>query len=276
LKNIVALLTFLALSIGVRAQATPPHAVKGSILDAVGMPGQMWSANGIVSPVERGNVLFMSYFEQDATVYSTWHDSVTFTLYGSFAMSFDSEGRPWNNKVQPSGGLKLNKFFGTGVISIGTSYSYEDRFSSDKHFKASGRMDYIQDWFGWNPVSERKSKFPGSTWTIAGHYSPVEHGNFIEEGYVTQGVVAKRFSRTALIPYGECSLVHDSKGFDWENKAMPGFGAKLGVPIGEENYAELGVGYIHENRFNSGLAASGVKVFMNFNYAWGLFGRGRH
>jgi hypothetical protein len=55
---------------------------------------------------------------------------------------------------------------------------------------------------------------------------------------------------------------------------MPGFGAKLGVPFGEENYTELGVGYVHENRFNSGLAASGVKVFMKFNYTWGLFGRG--
>jgi hypothetical protein len=273
MKNIIALLMLLALRVGVCAQEGPPHAVKGSILDAVGLPGQMWSANGIISPVEKGNVLSMSYFEQEVTVYSTWRNSVTLTPYGSFGMSFDSKGYPWNNKVQPSGGLKLNKFFRNGVISVGTAYSYEDRFSSSKDFKASGRTDYIQYWFGWNPVSERNNRLPGSTWIIAGHYSPVEHGNLIEEGYVTQGVVAKRFGRTTLIPYGEFSLVHDSKGFDWENKAIPGFGAKLGVPSGEETYTEVGVGYLHENRFNSGLSANGVKIFMNFNVTWGLFGR---
>jgi hypothetical protein len=263
----------LALSIRVSAQEGPPHAVKGSILDAVGLPGQMWSANGNISPVEKDNVLSMSYVEQELTVYSAWHDSVTLTPYGSFGMSFDTKGYPWNNKLQPSGGLKLSKFFRNGVISVGTAYSYEDRFSSDNHFKASGRTDYIQDWFGWNAVSERSNRFPGSSWVIAGHYSPVEHGNFIEDGYITQGVVAKRVGRATLIPYGEFSLVHDSKGFDWENKAIPGFGAKLGVPSGEGTYAEVGVGYLHENRFNSGLSAGGIKIFMNVNYTWNMFGR---
>jgi len=41
-------------------------------------------------------------------------------------------------------------------------------------------------------------------------------------------------------------------------------------------YTEFGAGYTYENRFNSGLTASGVKVFVNFSYAWNLFGRKAH
>jgi hypothetical protein len=252
-----------------------PHARKGSILDAVALPGQMWSANGTLSPFEKGNVFSQTYFEQDAIVFSTWSNSLSVTGYTSFSTTFDSKGYSWNNKVQPSSGVKLNKYFRSGVVSVVTAYSYEDRFTQDKSFRSGGRVDFLQYWFGWNPVSNPESRFPGSSWGIAGHFSPVEQGDLIEQGYLTQGIVAKRFGHTVVIPYSEITLGHDTRGFDWENRVMYGGGVKAAISRGEF-YTDFGLGILHENRFNSGQSANGIKVFSDFSYAWSLFGRKGH
>jgi len=273
MKTTLVIAILVLATLATAQEGPPPHAIKGSILDAVSLPGQMWVSSGTISPFEHGDIISQSYFEQGTRVYGAWGNSLTLTPYTGFGMVLDTEGHAWNNKVQPSGGIKVSKMFRRGIISVGTAYSYEYRFTSAKEFKASGRTDYILDWFGWNPVVAHKSRFPGSTWSIIGHISPVEHGNLIEEGYVTQGVIIKRFRSKALIPYGELTLAHDSKGFDWENKAVYGGGAKLGTPIGENAYTEFGAGYSHEDRLKSGLSANGIKVFMNFSFNWSLLGR---
>jgi hypothetical protein len=189
-----------------------------------------------------------------------------------FGMVFDTKGYSWNNKIQPSGGIKVNKFFRYGIISVGAAYAYEDRFNDSKAPKASGRTDFILDWFGWQPVSSKTSRFPGSTWAIVGHYSPVERGNLIEQAYVTQGYVLHRFNRAAVVPYGEFTVGHDSQGFDWENRTISGGGVKVAAPMGNL-YTDLGAGLVHENRFITGLSANGLKVFMDVSYTWHLFGR---
>jgi len=276
--SMLTLLVVMALfgaALNAFAQEAPPHAVKGSVLDAVGLKGQMWSSNGTYSPLEKGNVLSQSYFEQTASVYSTWHNYLTITPYAGFGMVSDTKGYSWNNKIQPSGGLKVNKAFRYGIISVATAYAYEDRFTDSKAPKASGRTDYILDWFGWQPVSSKASRFPGSTWGILGHFSPVEHGNLSEQAFVTQGFVLHRFNRAVVVPYGEFTIGHDSQGFDWENRTISGGGVKLAIPR-RQLYTDLGAGVVHENRFNTGLSANGLKVFMNFSYEWHLFGRGEH
>jgi hypothetical protein len=272
LKLIFAVVALTVLAVG---QEAVPHAQKGSILDAVSLPGQMWSANGTLSPLEKNNVFSQTYFEQDATVFSTWDNSLLLTAYTSFSTTFDTKGYSWNNKVQPSSGIKLNKYFRSGIVSVATAYSYEDRFTQDKSSKAGARIDFVQYWFGWNAVSNPKSRFPGSSWGIVGHFSPVEQGDLIEQGYVTQGVVARRFGHTALIPYMEITLGHDAQGFDWENRAIYGGGVKAGISK-REFYTDCGVGILHENRFNSGQSANGIKIFTDFSYAWSLFGRKGH
>jgi hypothetical protein len=273
--NIGALCTVILLLGSVSAQETPPHAVRGSVLDAVGLTGQMWSATGTYSPLEKGNILSQSYFEQTASIYSTWNNSLTVTPYAAFGMVFDTKGYSWNNKFQPSSGIKVNKFFRNGVVSVGTAYACEDRFTDARAPKASGRTDFIMDWFGWQSVFSKKSRFPGSTWAVAGHISPVEHGNLIEQAYVTQGYVLHRFNRAAVVPYGEFTVGHDSQGFDWENRAISGGGIKFAIPMGQL-YTDLGAGIVHENRFNTGLSANGLKVFVNVSYTWHLFGRKGH
>jgi hypothetical protein len=273
--TVVGVIVVLGAVLNSSAQEAPPHAVKGNVFDAVGLKGQMWSSNGTYSPLEKGNVLSQSYFEQTASVYSTWHNSVTITPYAGFGMVSDTKGYSWNNKIQPSGGIKVNMISRYGIVSVGTAYAYEDRFTDSKAPKASGRTDYILDWFGWQSVSSKTSRFPGSTWAILGHISPVEHGNLIEQAYVTQGFVLHRFNRAAVVPYSEFTIGHDSQGFDWENRAISGGGVKLAIPKGQL-YTDLGAGVVHENRFNTGLSANGLKVFKNMTYAWHLFGRGEH
>ena len=173
--------------------------------------------------------------EQSAAVFSTYSGSITVTPFVGLGLVLDTKGYEWNNKVQPRIGMKVNKYFRKGVVSVGSAYSYEHRFKS---FDSSGLTVFVQDWFGWQPVAEKSSRFPGSSWMEVGNLSPVEKGNILGLGYVTQGVVAKRFSRATVVPYVEATVFHDSKGFDWDNKATVGGGVKA---ICRERY-------LHRNR----------------------------
>lgn len=265
----VAVLALLWIIPQAQGQGIPPHAEQGSIFDAIGFPGQMWMANGTYSPVEKNNFISQWDFQQTAVVYSGWHNSVTVGPYIEVNGVVDSAGFTWDNQLQPSIGIKVSKLFPIGIISVGTAYAYQDRFSSAS---ASGRTDFISDWFGWQSIANPKSHFPGSSWGSIGHTSPVEHGNLIEQAYATQGVVLHRFKRGAFISYGEITLGHDSQGYDWENRYIGGGGVKAGILVGQI-YTEVGAGYMHESRFNSGLSANGLKVFLNTSYNWNLFGR---
>jgi hypothetical protein len=121
-------------------------------------------------------------------------------------------------------------------------------------------------------VAEKSSRFPGSSWMEVGNLSPVEKGNILALGYISQGVVAKRLSRATIVPYLEATIYRDSKGFDWDNKANAGAGVKAIIPR-DEIYTEVGVAYVHENRFESGQSAGGFSVFTNFSFNWNLLGR---
>jgi hypothetical protein len=266
LKSLFTLFAVLALATLSAAQDGAASALQGSLVDAVGLPGQGWTSIGNQSPIEHNNFYLQSYVEQSAAVYSTFSGSVTVTPFVGMGLVLDTKGYEWNNKVLPRIGVKANKYFRKGVVSVGSAYAYEDRFKS---FNSSGMTVFVQDWFGWQPVADKSSRFPGSTWMEVGNLSPVEKGNIVGLGYVTQGVVAKRFSRATLIPYFEATVFHDSKGFDWDNRANVGGGVKAAF-IGHDVYTEIGAAYLHENRFQSGLSASGLSVFTNFSFNWNL------
>jgi hypothetical protein len=266
LKSLFTLFAVLALATLSAAQDGAASALQGSLVDAVGLPGQGWTSIGNQSPIEHNNFYLQSYVEQSAAVYSTFSGSVTVTPFVGMGLVLDTKGYEWNNKVLPRIGVKANKYFRKGVVSVGSAYAYEDRFKS---FNSSGMTVFVQDWFGWQPVADKSSRFPGSTWMEVGNLSPVEKGNILGLGYVSQGVVAKRFSRATLIPYFEATVFHDSKGFDWDNRANVGGGVKAAF-IGHDVYTEIGVAYLHENRFQSGLSAGGLSVFTNFSFNWNL------
>jgi len=264
-----AMIGVLALTTLSVAQDGAASALQGSLVDAVGLPGQGWTSIGNLSPIEHNNFYFQSYMEQSAAVFSTYSGSVSVTPFVGVGLVLDTKGYNWNNKIQPRLGMKVNKYFRKGVISVGTAYSYEERF---KDINSSGLTVFVQDWFGWQPVTEKSSRYPGSSWVAVGNLSPVEKGNILGMGYITQGVVAKRFSRFTVVPYLEATVAHDSKGFDWDNKASVGGGVKAVFPRNDV-YTEVGAAYLHENRFQSGLAAGGISVFTNFSFNWNLLGR---
>ena len=262
------LLVLLLASVSAAQQSAAP-AVQGSVVDGMGLPGQMWTAVGNLSPVEHNNGYVQSYVEQDAAILASQSGSISLTPYVALGLVLDTKGYDWNNQIQPQVGLKLNKFLQNGVVSLGSAYTYQDRFSS---LQSSGLVLYVQDWFGWQSVAGKANRFPGSSWASFGNISPVERGNWIGQAYVSQGVVAKRFGRTAFVPYVQATFSHDSKGFDWDNKAVYGSGVKLAYTHGQA-YTEFGIGYLHESRFYSGQSAGTLSVFMNFWYGWNLLGR---
>jgi hypothetical protein len=269
IKSGFALIVVLALTAVSAAQDGAVSALQGSLVDSLGFPGQAWTSIGNQSPIEHNNFYLQSYAEQGAAVFSTYSGSLTVTPFVGMGFVVDTKGYDWNNKLLPRLGVKVNKSFRKGVISVGSAYSYEDRF---KGTTSSGLTVFVQDWFGWQPVAEKSNRFPGSSWIEVGNLSPVEKGNILGQGYITQGVVAKRFSRFLVVPYAEATVFRDSKGFDWDNKATVGGGVKAIFP-GSDIYTEIGAAYLHETRFESGLSAGGVSVFTNFSFNWNLLGR---
>ena len=269
MKSLLTIFVVLALAAVSPAQDGAKSALQGSMVDAVGLPGQGWTSLGNLSPIEHNNFFTQSYFEQSAAIFSTYSGSITVTPFVGVGLVLDTKGYEWNNKLQPRLGVKVNKYFHKGVVSIGSAYSYEERF---KGINSSGLTFFAQDWFGWQPVAEKSSRFPGSSWIEVGNLSPVEHANILGLGYISQGVVAKRFRRATLVPYVEATVFRDSQGFDWDNRATVGGGVKAIIPR-DQIYTEVGVSYLHENRFESGLAAGGLSVFTNFSFNWNLLGR---
>ncbi len=268
-KSLFVLIAVLILATISAAQEGAVSALQGSLADSVGLPGQGWTSIGNLSPIEHNNFYVQSNVEQSAAIFSTYSGSLTVTPFVSLGLVLDTKGYDWNNKVQPRLGMKVNKYFRKGVISVGSAYTYEQRF---KGVDSSGLTVFVQDWFGWQSVAEKSSRFPGSSWIEVGNLSPVEKGNILGMGYIAQGVVAKRFSRFTVVPYLEATVFHDSKGFDWDNKATGGGGVKAILPRGDI-YTEIGAAYLHETRFESGQSAGGFSVFTNFSFNWNLLGR---
>jgi len=269
MKASLAIFVVLALGALSVAQDGAKSALQGSVVDGVGLPGQGWTSLGNLSPIEHNNFYTQSYLEQSVMMFSTYSGSITVTPFVGVGLVLDTKGYEWNNKIQPRLGVKVNKYFRKGVVSIGSAYSYEDRFKS---FNSSGFTLFAQDWFGWQPVAEKSSRFPGSSWIEVGNLSPVERGNILGLGYISQGVVAKRFRRATLVPYVEATVFRDSQGFDWDNRATVGAGVKAVIPR-DQIYTEIGAAYLHERRFESGLAAGGLSLFTNFSFNWNLLGR---
>ncbi len=158
IKSLFALIAVLVLTTFSVAQDGAVSALQGSLVDSVGLPGQGWTSIGNQSPIEHNNFYFQSYVEQSAAVFSTYSGSITVTPFVGLGLMLDTKGYDWNNKVQPRLGMKVNKYFRKGVISVGSAYSYEDRF---KGVDSSGLTVFVQDWFGWQPVAEKVEPFPG-------------------------------------------------------------------------------------------------------------------
>src|SRR6478736_2957531 len=127
IKSLFALFAVLVLRTFSSAQGGAVSALQGSLVDAVGLPGQGWTSIGNLSPIEHNNFYVQSYVEQSAAIFSTYSGSLTVTPFVGMGLVLDTKGYEWNNKIQPKLGVKVNKYFAKGVISVGTAYTYENR-----------------------------------------------------------------------------------------------------------------------------------------------------
>lgn len=290
IKRIWPILALLVLAIPATAQTpnTTPITVVGNVFGLSSLPGQAWTSVGDTSPVEHGNIQSEAYFEQDFVIASFDNGRSTFTPFVSVALGNDTYGYEWNNKVLPQGGGKLNFNFKHGIISFGGGYAFEARYlganseitptdlneTAGLPAHSGGGFGEIQGWFGWQMPGNPKSRFPGSTWFVAGNIEPIERGNVIMMQEFQQGMIIARIHRVAVIPFGEATASADTERYDWENKVDLGSGVKLATTI-HNIYMELGASAIHEDRFISGLSATGASFFFNTSFNWkNLFHRG--
>src|SRR5438046_10565182 len=125
-----SLFTFVAVAILTAfsaAQQSAAPALQGNITDAVGLPGQAWTSIGNLSPIERNNSYVQSYVEQSAAIFASDSDSITLTRYLLLGLFFESKSYVLKNKIEPRIGVKMNKFFRSGGVSIASDYAAEAR-----------------------------------------------------------------------------------------------------------------------------------------------------
>lgn len=228
-------------------------------------PGSAWAVLGNVTPIEKQNMIFSSHLEQGRIIFEK--RTITIEPYFAAGLNLDSAGYVWNNECDLQSGVKVNKSFSHGVISVGTAYAYENRYKAGGGVSRQG-IGYLEDWFGWELGEGRTNRFPGSTWATFGNIAPVEHNNLVGTGYVQQGYVAKRKAGWALVLFVEETYSADTKHFDWDNFSRTGAGAKVLLAPG----IELGGSYIREHRFQSGLDAGDFALFMKLWKGWDLRG----
>lgn len=255
----------LCLSVSALAQTAIPAGSTGvAYPSATSYPGSFRLAFGDQSPVEGGNIQLNSYFEQGATVYR--HGFFSIVPYASLNFMTDTYGYDWNNNIQTNGGVKANFVLRHGIVTVGGAYSFEDRFKSGTLY--SSPTYYVSDWFGWKNARVKTSRFPGDTWAIAGHITPIESGNYIFTTYVEQGVVAKRFHRVVIVPIAVGTFSKDTLGYSWNNYVRPGGGVDFVLPKGMDLLAV----YLHETR-SGHVSAGEFSLTLKIWRGWAFKGR---
>src|SRR5271156_2778105 len=114
-KLYLLLAIVLLAAVSANAQApvdAPVAAVNTPIVSPQSLPGQFWTDNGNISPVEKGDIISASYFEQGVTLHR-WENNANFEVLGSVGFTADTRGFTWNNRAVVSAGGRFNKYIGT-------------------------------------------------------------------------------------------------------------------------------------------------------------------
>src|SRR5437667_11547337 len=101
IKLIGALFAVLILTAASAAQEGAASALQGSLVDAMGLPGQGWTSIGNVSPIEHTNFYIQSYVEQSAPVFATYSGAITVTPFVGLGLVLDTNGYECNTKALP-------------------------------------------------------------------------------------------------------------------------------------------------------------------------------
>lgn len=118
-------------------------------------------------------------------------------------------------------------------------------------------------------------EMPGSTWAyIVGPSSSQgdERNNVLLQGKIEQGIVWFKFGEDGkwkLNTFAALSYSLDSKGINYNNKAIPAVGVKISRDF-ENGVLDLGVQAVQENRWKDNVNSTGVQAFASFWFGWNL------
>ena len=131
MKKFIAMFIVIVSVIGVQ---------NASAQSSVHYPGSFWTTNGTVSPVEKGNIVSVSHFEQGIAKQGA-------EIFAQSTVQTDSKGFDWNRRLITGIGLRFTQKIGTGMVRFGGSYLSEQRFVNPKTI--NGLSFTVDAWFGW-------------------------------------------------------------------------------------------------------------------------------
>lgn len=103
-------------------------------------PGTVWTSNGTLSPVEKGNIISMTHVEQGVANHGV-------ELFGQTTFIADTKAYDWNRRYSNGVGARFTQSIGSGMVRASVSYLRERRYSSE--VTAQGVVIAVESWFGW-------------------------------------------------------------------------------------------------------------------------------
>lgn len=105
-------------------------------------PGSVWSSNGTLSPVEKGNVISITHAEQGVAYRGA-------ELFFETTVMADTKAYDWNRRVANGVGLRFTQVVKGGMVRAGTAYVWERRYTYPYERTMEGLTLFVDTWFGW-------------------------------------------------------------------------------------------------------------------------------
>jgi hypothetical protein len=111
-------------------------------------PGSAWTANGTLSPVEKGNVISLTHAEQGIALRGV-------EVFGQTTFSIDSKHFDWDRRFLNGGGIRFTQTVPHGMVRVSESFVRERRYNGDVTHQ--GFVFAAEAWFGWNHAPQPRS-----------------------------------------------------------------------------------------------------------------------
>lgn len=239
-------------------------------------PGSYWNTI-LTNPVEERN--WIDYFHFDQGVEIARIGKTMVVPYIGINAAADTKGYQWNNRLQGEAGIKLVRFFDSGIVEIGSAYAVERRFGNESPRTKTGIINFAGGWHGWQlpnvqpaPKNFLPGGLPGSFQWRVGNTSPFERNNVIAATRIDQGFTLAKFGRVSLIPTATVQVGVDSDKNPWNRRYMYGGGLKVAVPW-KSGIVDVQGGYMCAKQYAgtplSRFSNCGPAVSLNFWTGWG-------
>lgn len=240
------------------------------------LPGSLWNTL-LTSPIEEKN--WINYFHFDQGVEIARIGKTMVVPYIGINAAADTKGYQWNNRLQGEAGIKLLRFFDSGVVEVGSAYAAERRYGNEPTRTKTGIINFAGGWHGWQlPNAQPAPKkflpggLPGSLQWRVGNTSPFERNNVIGVTRFDQGFTLAKFGRVSLIPTATVQVGIDSDKNPWNRRYMYGGGLRAAVPF-RSGIVDVQGGYMCAKQYAGSTSLSrfsncGPAISLNFWTGW--------